>query len=215
MTLPDTGPVPLRERQKGLARRVIAEATSRVILRSGIHQFSMQEVADEAGVSLRTLYRYYPSREELLEGVTAEVEQGLADSGLPGGIEPTILIQKYGTPEAVAALVGDAFRMTAERGVDIGRAWVIINMVTGSRSESKQQRDRLIRQVVEHFGPHLTDVEQDLAFGVIRYLAGSIAWKVMTDDFGMDTEQVAQAVGWALRTLLEEIEGGGRVVDQT
>ena len=214
MTLPHTLPVPLRERQKGLARRVIAEATSRVILRSGIHQFSMQEVADEAGVSLRTLYRYYPSREELLEGVTAEVEQALADSGLPGGIEPTTLAQKYGSPEAVAALVGDAFRMTAERGVDIGRAWVIINMVTGSRSESRQQRDLLIRQVVEHLGPHLTNAEQDLAFGVIRFLAGSIAWKVMTDDFGMDTEQVAQAVGWALRTLLEEIQAGGKVVDQ-
>jgi hypothetical protein len=62
---------------------------------------------------------------------------------------------------------------------------------------------------VEHFGPHLTEAEQDLAFGVLRYLAGAIAWKVMTDDFGMDTEEVAEAVGWAVRTLLETIEAGG------
>jgi AcrR family transcriptional regulator len=209
MTVPERAQSSLREQQKSLARRLVVEAASRVILRSGIHQFSMLEVANEAGVSLRTLYRYYPSREELLDGVASEIEQGLEEAGLPAGIEPSTLTEKFGTPEAVAAVVGDAFRMTAQRGVDIGRAWVIINMVTGSRSDSRRGRDRMVRQMVEHFGPHLTEAEKDLAFGVLRYLAGAIAWKVMTDDFGMDTEEVAEAVGWAVRTLLETIEAGG------
>ena len=209
MTVPADAPPSLREQQKILARRLIVEAAARVILRSGIHQFSMLEVANEAGVSLRTLYRYYPGREELLDGMASEIEHGLAEAGIPAGIEPSALTERFDTPEAVASVVGDAFRTTARRGVDIGRAWVIINMVTGVRSESRRDRDQLVRRVVEHFGPHLDQAEQDLAFGVLRYLAGAIAWKVMTDDLGMDTEQIADAVGWAVQTLLEAMEAGG------
>jgi len=36
----------------------------------------------------------------------------------------------------------------------------------------------------------------------------------MTDDLGMDTEEVARAVGWAVRTLLETIQAGGTIDGQ-
>jgi AcrR family transcriptional regulator len=203
MSVPEAVPSSLRTMQKDLARRLIVESTARVILRTGIHQFSMQEVADEAGVSLRTLYRYFPSREALVDGVGAEIDQALADAGLTTELHGPI------TPDSLATLVGDAFRLTAQRGADLARAWVVINMVTGARSTSSRRRDRLVRDVVEDLGPHLDQFEQDRVFGVIRYLAGSIAWKVMRDDLGMETEELAQAVGWAVRTLLEDVEGGG------
>ena len=200
----------LREQQKGLAKRLIVEAAARVILRSGVFQFSMQEVADEAGVSLRTLYRYFPSREELLDGVTNEVFNDLRRVG----VVPTVPdVDPSALPEAMARMVGDAFRITAERA-DLGRAWVVINMVSGTRNTASRGLDAMVREVVGQVGPHLTTAELDLVFGVTRYLAGSIAWKVMTDEFGMNTEQVAEAVGWALRTLLGSIESGGRPSDK-
>jgi AcrR family transcriptional regulator len=204
MTLPKASAVPLRQQQRELARRLIVDATARVILRIGIHQFSMQEVADEAGVSLRTLYRYYPSREDLVEGVGAEIDEELAEAGLPSLEGPV-------TP---AALVGDAF-LTTERRADLGRAWVIIKMVTGERSESTRRRDQLVRVVVEQLAPHLDQVEQDRLFGVVRYLAGSLAWKFMRDDLSMPTEEVARAVAWAIRTLLESVDAGGGPVYPT
>jgi AcrR family transcriptional regulator len=207
MTLPKASAVPLRQQQRELARRLIVDATARVILRIGIHQFSMQEVADEAGVSLRTLYRYYPSREDLVEGVGAEIDEELAEAGLPSLEGPV-------TPEALAALVGDAF-LTTERRADLGRAWVIIKMVTGERSESTRRRDQLVRVVVEQLAPHLDQVEQDRLFGVVRYLAGSLAWKFMRDDLSMPTEEVARAVAWAIRTLLESVDAGGGPVYPT
>lgn len=204
MTLPNT-PVTLRERQKGLGRRLIAEATSRVILRSGIHQFSMQDVADEAGVSLRTLYRYFPSRQDLLDGVAAIIDEATSELGFSTRSEPL-------TAESLPTINATAFRMAAQNP-DLGRAWVVINMITGTRSASMRERDEVIRQVVKDIGPHLTPTELDLAFGVIRYLVGSIAWKVMTDNLGMDTEEAARATDWALRVLLETIQAGGGPVD--
>ncbi len=207
MSVPEAAPSSLRTQQKELARGLIVEATARVILRTGIHQFSVQEVADEAGVSLRTLYRYYPSREELVDGVAAAIEQGLADAGLSTKPDASF------TPESLATLVGDAFRITERSGADLARAWVVINMVTGSRSTSSRRRDTLVRDMVEELSPHLKQHEQDRVFGVTRHLASLMAWKVMRDDLGMETEEVAQAVGWAVRTLLENVEGGGGPVD--
>jgi AcrR family transcriptional regulator len=208
MSVPAAAPSSLRTQQKELARGLIIDATARVILRTGIHQFSMQEVADEAGVSLRTLYRYHPSREALVDGVGAEIEQGLADAGLTQELHAPI------TPGSLATLVGDAFRITERRGADLARAWVVINMATGARSRLSRRHDRLVRDVVEDLGPHLEQSERDRVFGVIRYLASVTAWKVMRDDLGMETEELAQAVGWAIRTLLENLEGGGGPVDR-
>jgi TetR/AcrR family transcriptional regulator len=48
------------------ARRLLLDAASRCIVRRGNSQIRMAEVADEAGVSRSTLYRYFPSRDEVL-----------------------------------------------------------------------------------------------------------------------------------------------------
>ena len=47
----------LRERQVGLTRDLIMEALAEVIAEGRLAEFSMQDVADRAGTSLRTLYR--------------------------------------------------------------------------------------------------------------------------------------------------------------
>jgi AcrR family transcriptional regulator len=51
------------------ARGLLLDATSRCIVRRGNSQIRMAEVADEAGVSRSTLYRYFASRDELLLGL--------------------------------------------------------------------------------------------------------------------------------------------------
>ncbi|BDB44969.1 MULTISPECIES: TetR/AcrR family transcriptional regulator [Mycobacterium] len=51
------------------ARRLLLDAASRCIVRRGNAQIRMAEVADEAGVSRSTLYRYFPGRDDLLLGL--------------------------------------------------------------------------------------------------------------------------------------------------
>jgi TetR/AcrR family transcriptional regulator len=51
------------------ARRLLLDAASRCIVRRGNSQIRMAEVADEAGVSRSTLYRYFPGRDEVLLGL--------------------------------------------------------------------------------------------------------------------------------------------------
>jgi TetR/AcrR family transcriptional regulator, repressor for uid operon len=52
-------------------RERILEAAERAFVRNGFHAATMQHVADELGMSAGNLYRYFPSKEAIVEGLCA------------------------------------------------------------------------------------------------------------------------------------------------
>ena len=60
-------------------RREIADALLRVVGLHGLHGMSLREVAAEAGVSLRLVQYYFPTKERLLLFTASYLEQHLAD----------------------------------------------------------------------------------------------------------------------------------------
>src|ERR1700684_2743883 len=59
---PSGKPSPDRER-----RMLIVRAAERAFVRFGFHATTMQNVAEEAGMSAGNLYRYFPSKEAIVE----------------------------------------------------------------------------------------------------------------------------------------------------
>ena len=55
-----------RERRKIATRRALLEAAYRLFLERGYHETTMEAVADEAGVSRRTAFRYFPTKHSLV-----------------------------------------------------------------------------------------------------------------------------------------------------
>jgi len=66
-------------------REKILDGARAAVARHGLKKLGMSDVSDAAGVSRGTLYRYFPSREELLEGLVAH-EQGKFMQGLFGSL---------------------------------------------------------------------------------------------------------------------------------
>lgn len=64
----------------------ILEATGAVLVRNGQRKLSMSDVAAEAGVSRPTLYRWYPSKVDLLEAF-GRYEQVKFESGMALALE--------------------------------------------------------------------------------------------------------------------------------
>jgi len=58
-----------RPAPEGDRRELIAAAAERAFVRHGFHAATMQQVAEEAGMSAGNLYRYFPSKEALVEGI--------------------------------------------------------------------------------------------------------------------------------------------------
>jgi TetR/AcrR family transcriptional regulator len=85
------------------ARQRILDAAGRCIVRRSNTQFRMGEVADEAGVSRSTVYRYFPGRDDVLLGlILTRVDKALGDlvRSLPAPDDPVRSV-----PEMVLARV--------------------------------------------------------------------------------------------------------------
>ena len=62
-------------REQARRERDILEVSRDLLARRGLYGFSMETVADEAGYSRTAIYRYYPSREELILALAVETAQ--------------------------------------------------------------------------------------------------------------------------------------------
>ncbi|WP_326836515.1 helix-turn-helix domain-containing protein [Amycolatopsis rhabdoformis] len=58
----------LRERTRRAVRQDITEAAQRLFVEHGYEQTTMDDVAEAAGLSRRSLFRYFPTKEDLIVG---------------------------------------------------------------------------------------------------------------------------------------------------
>ena len=64
-----TAPTAGRRTAEAERRQRILEAAERAFVRNGFHATTMQHVADEVGMSPGNLYRYFPSKDAIVEGL--------------------------------------------------------------------------------------------------------------------------------------------------
>src|SRR5208283_4403274 len=73
-------PIPSRRAADEARRERIIKAAERAFVRHGFHAATMQHVAEEADMSAGNLYRYFPSKEALVEALCALDQEGRADA---------------------------------------------------------------------------------------------------------------------------------------
>lgn len=77
----------LRERKKRLLRQQLSDTATRMFTERGFDAVRVIEVAEACGVSDKTVFNYFPTKEALvldrLEGTSASLRSGLADPRLP------------------------------------------------------------------------------------------------------------------------------------
>jgi AcrR family transcriptional regulator len=89
MDYPDDVPITpgLRERKKAQTRRAISDVATRLFMERGFEAVTVAEVAEAAGVSIKTVFNYFGSKEELFLDREAEVRTAIVSTvaGRPGG----------------------------------------------------------------------------------------------------------------------------------
>ena len=80
-------PEGLRERKKRLMRQQLSDTATRMFLERGFDAVRVAEVAEACGVSEKTVFNYFPTKEALvldrLEATVASLRDGLADPAVP------------------------------------------------------------------------------------------------------------------------------------
>jgi len=185
-----------RREAKGQTRDRILDAVVEVVTRQGVHAFSVQNVASAADVALRTVYRHFPTREALLDGLDDLLER----RGAEAGITPAVPAD----PALLPGLVGTAYQ-SCDACREAMRAYVIISLALGRRVPGFDRRTRAVRASMLRAFPGLPRREVTAAANVVRLLFSTRAWFLLTIEQGMPTDIAGRTVSWALDTLLADL----------
>jgi AcrR family transcriptional regulator len=83
----EPGAESLRERKKRLMRQQLSDTATRLFLERGFDEVRVAEVAAACGVSEKTVFNYFPTKESLIldrfESTLASLRAGLAEPGVP------------------------------------------------------------------------------------------------------------------------------------
>jgi len=185
----------LRERQGEQVRRAVLDAVVAQLDSTAVEDISMADVAAAAGISLRTLYRYFPDRPALLRAAGEHLYQSLG------------ITFEIAGPDDVSASFLDAARRLST-GPNLARALVQTTAGRTARSTARTERMKAIRTALEP----LTDaVDADTgrrATAVIAHLCSAASWVAISDDSGLDDDDAQHAVAWAIDVLIAALRTG-------
>jgi AcrR family transcriptional regulator len=94
MAEPATG---LRERKKRATRDALARAALELFVERGYHETTLAEIAEVAGVSTRTIFAYFPSKEDILFATMQTMRDALAQAlaDRPAGTDALTALQEF------------------------------------------------------------------------------------------------------------------------
>jgi len=189
---------PLRERQAQQVRVAVLEAVIAELETKAADDVSMADVAQSAGISLRTLYRYFPDRSSLLHAAGEHLYGSL---GVPFDIA--------GPEDISRSLLEAAGRLSTRP--ELTRALVRTTAGRATRSAVRGQRVDAIRAALKPVTNSLDADTARWATAVIAHLCSAASWVIITDESGLDEADAQQAVAWAIDTLISTLSDATRL----
>jgi AcrR family transcriptional regulator len=102
----------LNERRKAATRLEIAEIALRLFAQDGYAHVTTEQIAEEAGVSLRTFYRYFAAKDEVLGPIVDERVGRFVDALADRPAEESLVAA---VPHALNSVTAAAQRATANQ----------------------------------------------------------------------------------------------------
>lgn len=183
----------LRERQAAVIREAILDALASRLDSDDPDDVAMPQVAADAGISLRTLYRYFPTREAMFDAVGDHV---VARMGLPREIEGADDISRV-------------FLESARRGAQspqLVRAMLWTRLGRRARSPHRRRRVESITAALTEVTSHLPPDEARRREGALVYLCSLPAWITVSEECGLSPEDARQGIAWAIDTLVAALK---------
>jgi AcrR family transcriptional regulator len=188
----------LRETQAQQTRELILDALVHLLDDRQADEVSTRQLAEQAGVSLRTVYRHFPDRDALLNGVADRLATVMGTRILEASLET---VDDLGPMVETMYAANDDF-------ATLVRAEVLFNSdPTRQAQESRNRTDTTLNLVKATF-PELDARDQFHLAALIRTLLAGRNWLQMREGFGLKGTQSGPLVAWALDALLIEVRRG-------
>lgn len=188
---------PLREGQASQTRELILDALTGLLATHYSDEISTKQIAERAGVSQPTVYRHFPDRMTLIEGLAARLERGA-----PGDFaaRPQTLDEWVAWTEK-AFLAGDAHPVEAT-------AEAVLSADPRRASQSRRGRSERFLDAVARSFPELEEHDARRMAGLLRVLGSVQTWLRMREEYGLSGAESGPLVTWAIKVLEREIRVG-------
>jgi AcrR family transcriptional regulator len=184
--------VTLREEHRELTRRRVLGAVLDLLAEGSLDELSVPAVARRSGVSVATIYRYFPTRDDLVAAAAAEpARQALAAAP-----------DRRRDDDELAAFQRTMWHNFATN-LDLLRHQV----TSAAGREMRQTRlDESRRQLAAYVAGEGVDPqtpEGERLIALLLLVSGSLALVELHDRQGLGVDQAVDASLWAVRALIE------------
>lgn len=182
----------LRERHQDATREAVLDALVDLLEKDGAFEFTFFELARRAGVSVRTIYRHFPTRDALFDAVSHRVNERVGFREYPVTRAAMVELPRLIFPafDRERALIKAQFQAGLGRQV---------------RAHAQKQRTHACIAAVRHEAPELDEATVEARGGAISCLLSADAWMRLESTLGMDGARSGEAVSWAIDALFEAV----------
>jgi AcrR family transcriptional regulator len=182
----------LAERHTDATYRLIIDASIELLERTNPAELTMRAVAKQAGMSERTIFRYYSSREEFLDAVALAVYRKFEPPPPPTTLQelPAYPQQLYACFEQHAALV---------------KATLHNEIALRIRTGVGKERWHAVRDLIDTAAPHRSDRDRRIASANIDYYLTATAWHYYRFFFRIPLEETIEAAQTAIGLTISDI----------
>lgn len=192
----------LRARRQAETRDRIVRAVTELLAAGDPATLSMPAVAEASGVSLRTLYRYFPTKAELLDAAGAwfDPDTWFQAAGrsrledLDGASLPTY--QRVRFAQYAANLPGILAQLGTPGGRELRR-----QRLAGHRP--------MVRTILDRLGPELPDDETDRLVDAVTAVTSTSMFVELVDRMGWSSDDAADLSAWMAEALLARAQATG------
>ncbi len=185
----------LRQQQSQATRELIIRTSKEILTEKGMFSFTIEQVADRAGISPRSVYRHFPTKEALLK---AGYEYG---KDLVDEIHTNILAKS----ENLQGLIKNIFTFFDKHPEDF-RIFNVYDLLFKVDLSTREESNALVRQYLKNIAPDMAPEKAERAFAVTRFLVSSLAWQILQDRYNLSSQDTREAIGWAVSALIKDIK---------
>ncbi|WP_068876106.1 MULTISPECIES: TetR family transcriptional regulator [unclassified Phenylobacterium] len=188
----------LRQEQSDATREKILQSMAAIYAEEGrIEAATTRAVAARAGVREVTVYRHFPSRDVLLQGLWAWLNRR---NGVTVGMPETA--------DEIALKVGPLYQT-----FDAAPGHVLASVRTEEglkiRSSLNAERSAIFLKLVAEAAPALDEGERVKAAALLQLLYSAYPWISFREQWDLTGEPAAEVSAWAVEIILAELRRRG------
>ena len=186
---------PLRQQYAAQTRMRILDAAIDGLKEGDLEGLTIAKVAADAGVTERTVYRHFKTREDLIKAVWPRMGARLGIPGLPQTVEALLAAPARIYPRFDAEAGAVRASMYSQAGREI-------------RATANPARHQAMTSLVAQARPELNETARRRRAAVIQIIGSSHGWACFKDYWGLDTDEAARAATEAIAILLGQSTEG-------